>query len=113
MARRRAPAPSAETLAERQAHKADGRHARPAEQSQAAATTSVARWYHVLHPRGVFGHPQGSRAQLSLTDGQESSLVSAGALTPADGPAAVVATPEPETVETGTTPADNEANEAE
>lgn len=115
MPRRAIPANSPEREAQRAANRAEGRHAAPAHQPEHAAEGPVARWYHILSSKTVFGHSRGERAELTLTDAQASALMAAGHIAPADVPAAPVAapaaTPAPEeSEETGATPDDNDAD---
>lgn len=117
MPRRAIPANSPEREAQRAANRAEGRHAAPAHQPEHAAEGPVARWYHILSSKTVFGHSRGERAELTLTDAQASALMAAGHITPADEPTATAPAPvlsftavvtPPE--ETGATPDDNDAD---
>lgn len=115
MPRKAVPQNSPEQEAQRAANRAAGRHAAPAHQPEHAAEGPVARWYHIISSKTVFGHTRGERAELTLTDAQASALMAAGHITPADVPAAPVAadaaaTAPEQSGETGTTPDDNDAD---
>lgn len=118
MARKALP-PTAQDVAARAAHRAEGRHAAPAHRPEHAAEGAVSRWFHIVGSKAIFGHAPGTRAELALTDSQANVLMNAGHIAPADAPAApvaaVAAPAAPEVAEdTGTTPeANNADNSAE
>lgn len=86
-----APAPSAEFLAARAAN-----HKAPA-----------TGWYRIVSGRGVFGYEDGDLAELTLSEGEETALMEAGHVVPAEAPSSAYRVAvEPELIED-----DNEGDE--
>lgn len=89
----RAPEPSAEYLAAREAN-----HKKPETRS-----------YRVVSEKGVFGYEQGDIAELTLTEGEETALMEAGHIVPAGVPAPAYRAIEPAVIEDST--GDDESSE--